>query len=84
MAKIHIMVSRHSAFYSPLIAAITAGFLKREGLEPTYAIAKNFQSVPDGIRAGTVHVGQSAVSVSWFASTTIISPASVCSIANAP
>ena len=65
MAQINIMVSRHSAFYSPLLSAITGGFLQREGLEPTYAVAENFQSVPEGIRDGSVHVGQSAVSVSW-------------------
>ena len=67
MAQLNIMVSRHSAFYSPLLSAITGGFLQQEGLEPTYAVAETFQSVPDGIRAGAIHVGQSAVSVSWGA-----------------
>ena len=30
---LRIMVSRHSAFYSPLLAGIAAGFFKDAGLE---------------------------------------------------
>ena len=67
MTQINIMVSRHAAFYSPLIAAIAAGFLKDEGLEPSYAVATPEKSVPGGIGDGSVHVGQSAVSASWGA-----------------
>ncbi|MFQ6024034.1 MAG: ABC transporter substrate-binding protein [Acidiferrobacterales bacterium] len=65
MTQINIMVTRHSAFYSPLISTITGGFLKQEGLEPTYAIATPQKSVRDGIRDGSIHLGQSAVSSSW-------------------
>jgi len=65
LASIHIMVTRHSAFYSPLISAVTAGFLEEEGLEPTYAVATPGRGIPEGIAAGTVHVAQSAVSSSW-------------------
>jgi NitT/TauT family transport system substrate-binding protein len=62
---INIMVLRHSAFYSPLLATIGAGFLKEEGLEHTYAIATPDNTVPDGIAQGRVHVAQSAVSTSF-------------------
>lgn len=65
MSQINIMVTRHSAFYSPLISTIAGGFLKQEGLEPTYAIATPQKSVQAGIRDGSVHLGQSAVSSSW-------------------
>ncbi len=67
MAQIHIMVSRHSAFYSPLISAISAGFLKQQGLEPSYSIMTPQKSVAEGLADGTVHVGQSAVAASWGA-----------------
>lgn len=59
------MVTRHAAFYSPLISAIAAGFLEQEGLAPSYTIATPQRSVVDGIRDGSVHLGQSAVSSSW-------------------
>lgn len=65
MTQIHIMVSRHSAFYSPLIAAIGAGFLQQQGLEPTYSIMTPQKSVPDGLADGSVHVGQLSVAASW-------------------
>jgi hypothetical protein len=35
---LRIMVSRHSIFYSPLIATIAAGFLERRGLSAEYSI----------------------------------------------
>ncbi len=65
MAQIHIMVSRHSAFYSPLISAISAGFLQQQGLEPTYSIMTPQKSVAEGLADGSVHVGQSSVAASW-------------------
>ena len=36
--KLNIFASRHSAFYSPLIASISAGFLEKEGIEATYRV----------------------------------------------
>ncbi len=39
MARIRIIVSRHSAFYSPLLASIAAGFLADEGLQADYEVA---------------------------------------------
>lgn len=65
MTPINIMVTRHAAFYSPLISAIAAGFLQQEGLAPSYAIATPQRSVVDGIRDGSIHLGQSAVSSNW-------------------
>ena len=61
------MASRHSAFYSPLLGAISGGFLRDEGFEPTYAVVQAGQSVPAMIAAGEVHVSQSAVSGAWGA-----------------
>lgn len=65
MAQLNIMVSRHSAFYSPLIACVAGSFLKEEGFEPAYAIATSESPVPQGLKEGAVHVGQLAVSASW-------------------
>lgn len=65
MAQIKIMSTRHSAFYSPLIYTIAGGFLKTEGLEPTYAVATPERPVMRGTSEGAVHVGQSAPSASF-------------------
>jgi NitT/TauT family transport system substrate-binding protein len=65
MAQINIMVSRHSAFYTPLISTITGGFLKDEGLEPTYSVATPRKSVAKAILDGSVDLAQSAVSRGW-------------------
>ena len=37
MTRINIQFTRFSAFYSPLISAISGGFLKEQGLDPTSA-----------------------------------------------
>ena len=50
MSRINIMASRHSPFYSPLIACIAGGFLEEERLEPSYAVATPDATVPDGLR----------------------------------
>ena len=60
--EIHIQFTRFSAFYSPLIATIAAGFLKEEGLQPKHSNAPVGKSAIDGVVAGTVHVCQSAPS----------------------
>jgi NitT/TauT family transport system substrate-binding protein len=67
LAKLRIMVSRHSAFYSPLIGAIAGGFLKQEGFDCTYAVVPPGKSVQDLIGEGQIDVAQSAVSGSWSA-----------------
>lgn len=45
---IRLMVARHSAFYSPLISTIAAGFLRREGIEARYDV------LPPGVRSHTL------------------------------
>jgi NitT/TauT family transport system substrate-binding protein len=62
---LRIMVSRHSAFYSPLISTIAAGFLKQQGLEASYSILGPGQRSHLLIRDGVVDVMQSAVSSNW-------------------
>jgi NitT/TauT family transport system substrate-binding protein len=63
--QLRIMVSRHSAFYSPLIAAIAAGFLEEAGITATYGILEAGQRSQDLIRNGVADVIQSAVSSNW-------------------
>ena len=65
MADIKIMVFRHSAFYSPLIAAIAGGFLKKEGLAGSYSVLPAGASIVDEVATGRVDVAQAAVSLSW-------------------
>jgi NitT/TauT family transport system substrate-binding protein len=59
---IHIEFTRFSAFYSPLIATFAGDFLKGEGFAPSHAISAPGRSAIEGLLAGTVQVGQSAVS----------------------
>jgi NitT/TauT family transport system substrate-binding protein len=59
------MVFRHSAFYTPLIAAIAGGFLKKEGLAGSYSVLPSGASIVDEVTSGRVDVAQAAVSLSW-------------------
>lgn len=63
--KIHIQFTRFSAFYSPLIATIAAGFLKKEGLEPEHSVAQPGKSAIAALMEGSAHVAQSALSQSF-------------------
>jgi NitT/TauT family transport system substrate-binding protein len=63
--QLRIMVSRHAAFYSPLISTIAAGFLKEQGLDATYSVLASGQRSHELIRDGAVDVMQSAVSSKW-------------------
>jgi len=65
MQTIHIRVLRHSAFYSPLLAAISAGFLQEEGLQADYTIVDAEHPLDAGIRDGTVQVAQAAPAASF-------------------
>jgi NitT/TauT family transport system substrate-binding protein len=65
VAKIRIMFSRFSAFYSPLIATAAAGFLKAEGLEPEFAVATPETPPRAGLAQGALDLIQSAVSASF-------------------
>jgi NitT/TauT family transport system substrate-binding protein len=62
---IRIMASRHSAFYSPLLSTIAAGFLGNEGFESTYEVLTPGSDAHELIREGKIDILQSAVSSSW-------------------
>lgn len=62
---IRIVVSRHSTFYSPLIATIAAGFLEQEGCTATYEVLQPGQRSHALLRDGVADVIQSAVSTNW-------------------
>jgi NitT/TauT family transport system substrate-binding protein len=62
MAKINIQFTLFSAFYSPLISAMSGGFLKAEGLEPEWSVSPPGVSALDAVAAGEAHVAQSAPS----------------------
>lgn len=66
MAKIRIMFTRFSAFYSPLILTGAAGFLQAEGLEPDFAVAGPGQSPRGLLESGDIDLIQSAVYTSWL------------------
>ncbi len=62
MAQINIQFSRFSAFYSPLISTMSAGFLQEEGLEPEWTVAPPPGVAIPALLDGTAHVIQSALS----------------------
>jgi NitT/TauT family transport system substrate-binding protein len=62
---LRIMVSRHSAFYSPLISTIAGGFLENAGIAATYDVLRPGQRSHALIRDRIVDVMQSAVSSNW-------------------
>jgi NitT/TauT family transport system substrate-binding protein len=62
---LRIMVSRHSVFYSPLIATVAGGFLERRGVPAEYSILQKGQRSSLLIREGAVDIMQSAVSSNW-------------------
>jgi NitT/TauT family transport system substrate-binding protein len=65
MAVLRIMASRHSAFYSPLLGAVSGGFLKEERFDPVYSPVPPGKTVVQLLAAGEIDVAQSAVSGSW-------------------
>lgn len=65
MATIKITALRHSAFYTPLLMTMAAGFLKQEGLDAEYIPATDPGTVTDSLRRGEFHVSQSAVATSF-------------------
>jgi len=60
--KIRIQFTLFSAFYSPLISAMSGGFLKAEGLDPEWSISPPGVSALEALRNGSAHVVQSALS----------------------
>ena len=67
MGQCHIMVTRHSAFYTPLLVTIGGGFLAAEDIDADFSIAETPRDVLAGIHAGNVQVAQSAVSANFGA-----------------
>ena len=65
MGTLNLMVYRHSAFYSPLLAGIAGGFFAHEGFEPTYTVLPPGKSVGEMLVSGAIHVSQTAVSGAW-------------------
>lgn len=60
--KINIQFTLFSAFYSPLISAMSGGFLKAEGLDPMWSVAAPGASALTALEDGSAHVVQSALS----------------------
>ena len=67
MGQCHVMVTRHSAFYTPLLVSIGGGFLAAEGIDAEFSIAETPRDVLVGIHGGSVQVAQSAVSANFNA-----------------
>jgi NitT/TauT family transport system substrate-binding protein len=65
MTTLRLMASRHSAFYSPLLATFAADFLREEGLQGSYHVLPAGRTVGDFLASGEIDVAQSAVSYSW-------------------
>ena len=62
MTTINIRFTLFSAFYSPLISTMSAGFLAAEGLEPEWSISPPGESAVAALEDGSAHVVQSAIS----------------------
>jgi NitT/TauT family transport system substrate-binding protein len=60
--KIRIQFTLFSAFYSPLISAMSGGFLKAEGLDPEWSVAPAGVSALAALNDGSAHLVQSALS----------------------
>lgn len=65
MTTLRLMASRHSVFYTPLLATFAGGFLQQEGLDAEYAVLPHGRTVGEFIASGEMDVVQSAVSYSW-------------------
>jgi NitT/TauT family transport system substrate-binding protein len=63
--ELHILTSRHSAFYSPLISTIAGGFLEAEGIHSTYGVLPRGHTSREALGTGEAHIMQSAVSSNW-------------------
>jgi len=62
---VRITASRHTAFYSPLICTMAAGFLEKHGLEFTYGVLASGETAAGMIGDGKTDVMQSAPSTNW-------------------
>jgi NitT/TauT family transport system substrate-binding protein len=62
LQRIRLQFTLFSAFYSPLISAMSGGFLEAEGLDPEWSISPPGVSAIGSLQDGTVQVVQSALS----------------------
>ena len=62
MQAIRIQFTLFSAFYSPLISAMSGGFLKAEGLDAEWSVSPPGVSALAALKDGSAHVVQSALS----------------------
>jgi NitT/TauT family transport system substrate-binding protein len=62
LERIRIQFTLFSAFYSPLISAMSGGFLRAEGLEPEWSVSPPGVSALEALKDGSAHVVQSALS----------------------
>ena len=62
MTAIKIQFTLFSAFYSPIIATMSGGFLKQQGLDYEWSVSPPGRSAVDAIIDGSAHVAQSAPS----------------------
>jgi len=62
MVPIKIQFTLFSAFYSPIIATMSGGFLKQQGLDYEWSVSPPGRSAVDAIMDGSAHVAQSAPS----------------------
>lgn len=67
VTHIHLMALRHSAFYAPFLLTVAGGYLRAEGLQPTYTLATPERTVAASLADGSCHVAQSAVATSFAA-----------------
>jgi NitT/TauT family transport system substrate-binding protein len=65
LEKIRIRFTLFSAFYSPLISAMSGGFLAVEGLDPEWSIAPPGGTALAALEDGSAHVVQSALSTGF-------------------
>jgi len=65
--KISIRFTLFSAFYSPLISAMSGGFLKAEGLDPQWSVSPPGTTALAALNDGSAHVVQSALSQGFAA-----------------
>ena len=62
MSKINIQFTLFSAFYSPLISTMTGGFLKEQGLDYEWTVAKPGVTAITALDDGSADVVQSTLS----------------------
>ncbi len=62
MSLVKIQFTLFSAFYSPIIATMSGGFLNQQGLDYEWSVSPPGRSAVDAIMDGSAHVAQSAPS----------------------